>query len=208
MWRRPSAQSWIKLQTNCCRGTRSRQTPCWRNSRLLSWTMWTREEAGKGTLSGEAAADTARAALSLLGNALAQISKERRRKGTTGLNKKVHLLADEEEIFADTAPLLLGKVLRMTMKTHLESLKCPAGTLNCLEKEGQNFWRSHSGYPPWGSGRNEEADRTTATDQTVSAVQQQKPTRKRNFRRKKNGLSVVPFHPSFCTMSHCRKYSD
>jgi hypothetical protein len=48
------------------------------------------EEAGIGTLSSEAAAEAAKAALSLLGNASANISRERRWKAITSLNKKVY----------------------------------------------------------------------------------------------------------------------
>lgn len=86
------------------------------------------EEAQRNTLTPEQAAEVAKAALSLLGNASAHISKERRRKVIKCLNKKVHPLADEKEVFAEAAPLLLGKVFETKMKSHLESLKCLSGS--------------------------------------------------------------------------------
>ena len=53
---------------------------------------------------GEQAAEAAKAALSLLGNATAQISRERRKKVILSLNKKVHPLAEDEDTFAEAAP--------------------------------------------------------------------------------------------------------
>ena len=84
------------------------------------------EEASKGSLTGEQAAEVAKCSLTLLGNGSAHISKERRQRVITSLNKKVHPLADKEEIFAEASPLLLGKVFETKTKGHLESLKCLA----------------------------------------------------------------------------------
>ena len=112
------------------------------------------EEAGKGSLSVQQAAEAAKSALSLLGNASAHMSRECRKRVITHLNKKVHPLADEEEIFVDAAPLLLGKVFELKMKSHLESLKCLSASAR-PEREGQQYFqRSHSSYPPRGSGGN------------------------------------------------------
>ena len=60
--------------------------------------------------------------MALLGNASTHISRERRRKVITGLKRKVHPLAKEEDIFVEAAPLLLGKAFEENMKAHLESL--------------------------------------------------------------------------------------
>ena len=105
------------------------------------------EEAGRGSLSGEQAAEIAKSALTLLGNASASISKERRRRVITSLNKKVHPLADEEDIFEEAPPLLLGKAFEEKMKAHLESLKCLAAP-----EQKQDFRRGRS-YPPRGNGQ-------------------------------------------------------
>lgn len=39
----------------------------------------------------------------------------------------MHPLAEDEDIFGDAAPLLLGKLFEMKMKAHLESLRCLSG---------------------------------------------------------------------------------
>ena len=104
----------------------------------------------KGDMSNDQAADAAKAALTLLGNASAHISRERRKKAILCLNKRVHPLAEEEEVFADAAPLLLGKAFENKMKEHLESLKCLASSRE--REDMKNFQRGHSHYPPRGSG--------------------------------------------------------
>ena len=76
------------------------------------------EETQKGAMLGDQAVDAAKTALSLLGNASAHVSRERRKKVILPLNKKVHPLAEEEEVFAEAA------VFEEKMKAHLESLQC------------------------------------------------------------------------------------
>ena len=105
----------------------------------------------EGSLTGEQAAEAAKAALSLLGNATAQISRERRKKVILSLNKKVHPLAEDEDTFAEAAPLLLGKVFEAKMKTHLESLKCLSAARE-REPQAQYFRQSRSHRPPRGGG--------------------------------------------------------
>ena len=73
----------------------------------------------RGALMAEVAGDAAKAALALLGNAVVHVSKERRKRVIFGLNKKLHPLAEEEDIFTDA---LLGKVFESKTKDHLESL--------------------------------------------------------------------------------------
>ena len=112
------------------------------------------EEANKVTLSTEQAAEAAKAAIALLGNASAHMSRERRRKVIMGLNKRVHPLADEEDIFEEAAPLLLGKVFESKMKSHLENLKFLAAyPPRDRENQNQSFRRGHPHYQPRGGGR-------------------------------------------------------
>ena len=82
------------------------------------------EETQKGTLTSQSAAEAAKAALLLLGNASAQTAKERRKKVTKDLNKDLMSLAEDPEKFEDAAPLLFGASFERKMKEHLESLKC------------------------------------------------------------------------------------
>ena len=111
------------------------------------------EEAAKGTLNGEKASEVAKAAISLLGNASAHISRERRKKVITSLNKRFHPLAEEEDIFEGAAPLLLGKTFEAKMKEHLESLKCLGVDTSTRPDRGQDFRRSRP-FPPQGGGNN------------------------------------------------------
>ena len=57
------------------------------------------EAAEKGSLTTGEAAEAARCALILLVNASEQMSRERRQKVIMCLNKKVHPLAEEKDIF-------------------------------------------------------------------------------------------------------------
>ena len=94
------------------------------------------EGSQQGTLHTEQAAEAAKSALSPLGNASAHISRERRKRVILRLNKKLHPLAEEEDIFEESAPLLLGKVFETKMKAHMESLKCLSGAV-----EKDSFFR-------------------------------------------------------------------
>ena len=87
--------------------------------------------------------EAAKAAISLVGNASAQITKEVWRKAIKGLNKEVHPLAEEEEILEEAALLLLGQIFKSKMKSHLESLKCLAANSQ-RDKDRQSFQRGYS----------------------------------------------------------------
>ena len=53
----------------------------------------------------------------LLGNASAQMAKERRKKVTKDLKKDLMSLAEDPEMFEETAPLLFGASLKRGRKT-------------------------------------------------------------------------------------------
>ena len=113
------------------------------------------EEAQKGTLTFQSAAEAAKAALLLLGNASAQTAKERRKKVT----KDLMSLAEDPEMFEDAAPLLFRASFERKMKEHLESLKCLRQSM--APKNGhrsdQFFRGSRPQYPPQGGGGNYRA---------------------------------------------------
>ena len=96
------------------------------------------EEAGRDILTADQVAKATKSAIPRLGNAFAHMSQERQKKVISCLNKRVHPLAEDEDIFADAAPLLLGKAFETKIKDHLESLKCLGGPTR-PEKEGRNF---------------------------------------------------------------------
>ena len=117
------------------------------------------EEAQKGTLTSQSAAEAAKAALLLLGNASAQTAKERRKKVTKDLNKDLMSLAEDPEMFEDAAPLLFGASFERKMKEHLESLKCLRQSMTPKNgyRSDQFFRGSRPQYPPRGGGSNYRA---------------------------------------------------
>jgi len=113
------------------------------------------EEAQKGTLTPQLAAEAAKAALMLLGNASAQMAKERRKKIIgKDLNKDLVSLAEDPEMFEEAAPLLFGASVETKMKDHLESLKCLRQSMAPRSgyRSDQFFRGCRRQYPPRGGG--------------------------------------------------------
>ena len=69
----------------------------------------------------QSATVAAKTALIVLGNTLAQMTKERCKKIVKDLNKDLLPLAEEAEIFNGAVPLLFGPAFEKNMKDHLES---------------------------------------------------------------------------------------
>ena len=90
----------------------------------------------------------------LLGNASAQMAKERRKKVTKDLNKDLMSLAEDPEMFEEAAPLLFGASFETKMKDHLESLKClrQSMALRSGGRSDQFFLGGRRQYPPRGGG--------------------------------------------------------
>ena len=65
------------------------------------------EEAKKDTLTVQSAAEAAKSALVLLGNASAHMTKDRRKKVVKDLNKDLLPLAEDSEVFEEAAPLVI-----------------------------------------------------------------------------------------------------
>ena len=66
------------------------------------------EEARKGQLPPKATVEAAQTALCLLGNASANISRERRRAALTNMNSRLVDMAEDDHPFAKAAPNLFG----------------------------------------------------------------------------------------------------
>ena len=81
------------------------------------------EGARTGTLTPKAAAEAAQQAMAFIGNALASISAERRRKAAQHINKDLTSLVDDPDNFTDAAPMLFGQTFHQKVKDHLESLR-------------------------------------------------------------------------------------
>ena len=89
----------------------------------------------------------------LLGNASAQMAKERWKKITKNLNKDLVSLAEDPEMFEEAAPLLFGASFETKMKDHLESLKCLRQSVAPRSgyRSDQFFQGGRRQYPPRGS---------------------------------------------------------
>ena len=81
------------------------------------------ESARKGTLNTKETAESAQQALKLLGNASANISRERRQKATQHLNLELATLVDNEESFKDTAAMLFGETFDQRAKGHIDPIR-------------------------------------------------------------------------------------
>ena len=108
------------------------------------------EEAQKGTLCCQKAADAAKAAIALIGNASAQMSKERRKKILKELNRDLVPLAENAEMFDESAPLLFGNSFEKRMKEHVDSLRC---LRNNSTRQNCFFSKGRSAFRPRGGGR-------------------------------------------------------
>ena len=66
------------------------------------------EEASKGQLPPKATLEAVQTALRLLGNASANISRERRRSAIANMNSRLVDTAEDDHLFAKAAPNLFG----------------------------------------------------------------------------------------------------
>ena len=114
------------------------------------------ESARKGTLNTKEAAESAQQALKLLGNASANISRERRQKATQHLNPELATLVDDEESFKDAAPMLFGKTFDQRAKDHIDAIRSLKKTSSL--PRGQSFQRGH---PPMSRGGGNSRGRGT-----------------------------------------------
>ncbi len=99
----------------------------------------------------QTAVEAATSALTLLDNAANHICRDRRNKALKDLNKDLLPLAEDEEMFAEAAPLLFGESFEKKMKDHLESLKCLRKSMAPSTGADQFFSKEPSPLPIlWG----------------------------------------------------------
>jgi hypothetical protein len=111
------------------------------------------EDAQNGSLTVQKTTEAAKAALTLLGNASAAISKERRKKIAKELNKDIVPLIEVEDIFEGAAPMLFGDGFESKVKDHVQSLKCLRKSMTFQGSSGTNFFRrGRTSYPARGGG--------------------------------------------------------
>ena len=82
------------------------------------------ETAHSGNLTVDTSVKVAKLALRLLANASAHVSKERRKTSLKDLNRDLLTLIEDDEMFADVAPIFFGDGFKKTMKEHVEAMRC------------------------------------------------------------------------------------
>ena len=108
------------------------------------------EGAEKEELTSKTAAEAARMALQFIGNASAQLSRDRRKAAIMDMNPKIADLAERDSIYEKAAPSLFGEKFCKEAKEHEEQLRC----LDKASRSGsQNFrqasrQRKGGGYSP------------------------------------------------------------
>ena len=121
------------------------------------------EEASKGQLPPKTTVEAAPTALRLLGNASANISRERRRAATTNMNSRLVDMAEDDHLFVKAAPNLFSDGFAKKAKKRDEELKClNHASLHARRDhrktgpDGRNqfFRTSRSSFQPQGSGTN------------------------------------------------------
>ena len=117
------------------------------------------ESAKNGKLTNDASEKASKLALCLLANASAHIAKKRRKNTLKDLNKDLLTLVEDEERFANIAPMLFGDGFEKNMKEHVEAMRCIRKSLNSSSKSTEPFFRK--GHPRVS---------TTATAITVGAA--------------------------------------
>ena len=80
--------------------------------------------AHSGNLIVDTSVKAAKLALRLLANASAHISKERRKTSLKDLNRDLLTLVEDDEMYADVAPMFFGDGFEKMMKDHVEAMRC------------------------------------------------------------------------------------
>ena len=80
------------------------------------------ESAKNGKLNNDTSEKASKLALRLLANASAHITKEKRKNVLKDLNRDLLTLVEDEERFANVAPMLFGDGFEKTMKEHVEAM--------------------------------------------------------------------------------------
>ena len=96
-------------------------------------------------------------AVQLVGNASLHIAKMRRRRVLKSLNPRMQDMAEEDELFKSSAPLLFGQGFESKMKERSESLKILASCSRSRDsspppRKKLFFRQGHSSAPQRGSG--------------------------------------------------------
>ena len=123
------------------------------------------EEAAKGQLTPKTAVEAAQTTLKLLSNTLMQVNWECRRYAIESLNPSLMDLADEDELFKNSAPQLFGEGFSKKAKERDKELRCLNQATGCQNNSrgsqrpnqffqgGCSFQNSHRENGHFNSGR-------------------------------------------------------
>ena len=104
-------------------------------------------------VSSEELGKTLRESITLLGNASSQISRTRRKRVLKTLNPKMQDMAEEQELFGDSAPNLFGNGFESKMKERSDSLRILEKSSGPPPAKKRQFFRqSHPTGPQRGGG--------------------------------------------------------
>ena len=110
------------------------------------------ESAKNGKLTNDTSEKASKLALRLLANASAHIAKERRKNALKDLNKDLLTLVEDEERFANVAPMLFGDGFEKTMKEHVEAMRCIRKSSNNSKSAEPFFWKGRPSGQYYGNG--------------------------------------------------------
>lgn len=116
------------------------------------------EAAQSDTLTIDTSTKAAKLALKLLANASAHISRERRKLALKDLNKDLLILAKDDDIFSEVAPMLFRDGFEKMMKEHVEAMRCIRKTSHS-KNESFFFSEGPSQYHHYHGGGNNHRGR-------------------------------------------------
>ena len=153
------------------------------------------ETAHSGNLTVDTSVKAAKLALRLLANASVHISKERRKTSLKDLNRDLLTLVEDDEMFADVAPMLFGDGFEKTMKEHVEAMRCIRKTSSKTSNE--SFFSE--GPPPgpisplpWGAATTKEEEAGTTRIRTEATATTIRVPEKRTSGKRTSPFSEAP----------------
>ena len=104
------------------------------------------EDASTGELTMKGTVDAVQTALKLLGNASMNLNRERRKNVIRDLNTNLEEMAEDDSLFVDAAPQLLGDGFTKKAKERDDELKCLSQASKKTNTKHSSFFRGGRPY--------------------------------------------------------------
>ncbi len=104
------------------------------------------EDASTGELTMKGTVDAVQTALKLLGNASMSLNRERRKNVIRDLNTNLEEMAEDDSLFVDAAPQLLGDGFTKKAKVRDDELKCLSQASKKTNTKHSSFFRGGRPY--------------------------------------------------------------